>query len=74
MNWVIGIAEIEDVKECIGEDLKHGLCVLLFKPLGKGISLPLPELIAHNSNNILHPKLVEVKNLAGKGICYFENL
>lgn len=74
MNWVIGIAEIEDVKECIGQDLEHGLCVLLFKPLVKGLSLSLPELIAHNSNNIPHPRIVEVENLAGKSSGYFENL
>ena len=74
MNWVIGIAEIEDVKGCVGEDLLHGLCVLLFKPLGKGFRLSLPELIAHNSNEKLHPKLAEVESHAGKSVGYFENL
>ncbi|USE84782.1 HNH endonuclease [Acinetobacter tibetensis] len=74
MNWVIGITEIENVKECIGIDLEHGLCVVLFKTLGRGISLSLPELIAHNSNNIPHPELVQVENLSKRGADYFEKL
>jgi len=74
MNWTIGIAEIEDVKDFLKDDLEHGLCVVLFKSLGKGLSLQLPDLIAHNSGNIINPELAEVEKLSGKSGGYFENL
>lgn len=74
MNWAIGISEIENVTQCIGQDLEHGLCLSLFKPLGKGLCLSLPELIAHNSKTIPHPRIAEVENLSGKNNGYFENL
>tara|TARA_R110001583_G_C5659583_1_gene409519 strand:+ start:3704 stop:4858 length:1155 start_codon:yes stop_codon:yes gene_type:complete len=74
MNWTIAIAETEVVKDFIDEELKHGLCIVLFKSLNKGISLTLPDLIAHNSKNITHSQLDEVEKLAGKSEGYFENL
>lgn len=74
MNWTIGIAEIDDVKELIQEDLEHGLCVVLFKSLDKGLSLTLPELIAHNSGNIINPELAEIEKISGSSEGYFENL
>ncbi|MGR6503713.1 HNH endonuclease [Shewanella sp. Koi 1] len=74
MNWTIGIAEIDDVKDLIQGDLEHGLCVVLFKSLDKGLSLTLPELIAHNSGNIINPELAEVEKISGNSEGYFENL
>lgn len=74
MNWTIGIAEIDDVKDLIQEDLEHGFCVVLFKSLDKGLSLTLPELIAHNSGNIINPELAEVEKISGSSEGYFENL
>lgn len=74
MNWTIGIAEIEDVKGFLKDELEHGLCVVLFKSLGKGLSLQLPDLIAHNSGNIINSELAEVEKLSGRSDGYFENL
>jgi len=74
MNWTIGIAETETVKDYINEELEHGLCIVLFKSLNKGISLALPDLIAHNSKSITHAQLDEIEKLAGKSEEYFENL
>ncbi|MEZ9997567.1 HNH endonuclease [Vibrio lentus] len=74
MNWTIGIAETEIVKDFINEELEHGLCIVLFKSLNKGISLTLPDLIAHNSKNIIHTQLNEIEKLTGKSDGYFESL
>lgn len=74
MNWVIGVAKVEDVKDLITEKLEQGLCITLFKTLGKGISLSLPELIAHNGNSTINPELEKVKTLSGKCVDYFKNL
>jgi hypothetical protein len=74
MNWNIALAELEDVRELMGEDLRHGICVILFKTLGKGVSISLPELIAHNQNLVTHQDLVEVEGLANNSVGYFENL
>jgi len=74
MNWTIGIAETEVVKDLINGGLEHGLCIVLFKSLNKGINLALPDLIAHNSKNITHPQLYEIEKLTGKSEGYFKNL
>lgn len=74
MNWTIGIAAIDDVKDFLTGDLEHGLCVVLFKSIEKGLSLTLPELVAHNSGNIIHPELDKVEELSGSNEGYFESL
>lgn len=74
MNWNIALAEIEDIKELMGEDMREGICVILFKTIGKGVSVSLPELIAHNQNLVKHQDLVEAEGLANKSVGYFENL
>ncbi len=74
MNWNIALAEIEDIRELMGEDMRHGTCVILFKTLGKGVSISLPELIAHNHNIVTHQDLAEAEGLANKSVGYFENL
>jgi hypothetical protein len=74
MNWNIALAEIEDIKELMGEDMRDGICVILFKTIGKGVSVSLPELIAHNQGLVTHQDLVEAEGLANKSVGYFENL
>lgn len=74
MNWNIALAEMEDIRELMGEDMHNGMCVMLFKTLGKGLSISLPELIAHNQNLVIHQDLAEVEELANSSVGYFENL
>lgn len=74
MNWTIAIAKNEIIQDCINKEVEHGLCVVLFKSINKGISLTLPDLVAHNSRNIIHPELGEIEKLTGKSEGYFENL
>ena len=74
MNWTIVIAENEPIQDYINKELEQGLCVVLFKSINKGIRLTLPELIAHNSRNIIQPELGEIEKLTGKSEGYFENL
>ena len=74
MNWVIGIAQINDVKDLIDSKLKQGLCVVLYKSINKGVTLSFPELIAHNSGNMLNPELTKIEALSGKNTGYFQSL
>lgn len=74
MNWTIGITPTEAVKECIDDSLANGICVVLFKAINKGVTLSLPDLIAHNFNNLPHPELVAVESRANRSTGYFENL
>lgn len=74
MNWNIAIAEMEDIRDLMGEDIRDGMCVILFKTLGKSISISLPELINHNQNLVTHQDLAEVQRLANQSTDYFESL
>ncbi|AIT09199.1 hypothetical protein LO80_03905 [Candidatus Francisella endociliophora] len=74
MNWTIGIAEIDNIKDHIQGDLEHGICIILFKSLEKGLSLTLPELIAHNSGNIINLELAEVDKISRNNEGYFAKL
>lgn len=74
MNWGIGIAKTEDVKDLLGKDLLHGLSIILFKTLGESVSISLIDLIAHNLGNITNKDLQRIELLSDKSAGYFENL
>ncbi len=74
MNWVVNCAKIDEVSDQITSELSHGICVILYRSLNKGIKLSLPELIAHNQGSIIHQELAEVEKLAGLNEGYFANL
>lgn len=73
-NWVINCAKMDDVSDLLSNDMLHGICLVLFKPIKKCLTLSLPQLIAHNSRNIVHQELYEIEQLAGLHSKYFHSL
>ncbi len=74
MNWFIKSTQLDIVKDFITDDLKNGLCIVLFKTLNKGIKISFPDLIAHNHGNILHPELAAIQKQSDLHNDYFKNL
>ena len=74
MNWLIHCARLDNIKNFMTDDLLHGLCVVLFKTLNKGITLSLLELLAHNQGCSTHPELERIEQRAAFYGDYFKNL
>ena len=74
MNWVVMCAMLDELSTQEIEELGDGMCIVLFKSLQKGFKLSLPELIAHNSGNVIHSELDKVSRLANEHSDYFKNL
>ena len=74
LNWIVMCAELGDVTEEEINDLREGLCIVLFKSINKGLRLTLTELIAHNCGNIVHSELGTIEELANEHSDYFKNL
>jgi len=64
MNWVVICAKCQDLTSEQIKTLGGGICIVLFKPLNKGLKMTLLELIAHNLGKSIHPDLAEIEKSA----------
>ncbi|NCC23332.1 MAG: HNH endonuclease [Alphaproteobacteria bacterium] len=75
LNWVVQCAVIGEIPEremmALGED---GLCVILFKPIGKCVELPFVDFLAHKTGDIINEELSEVETRIRDNSGYFANL
>lgn len=75
MHWVVKCAQKSDLSE---DDLKaihdHGITVVLFDSIGKGITLPLVDFLAHQTGDIPNPEISQIEAKMNQHKDFFENL
>lgn len=68
LNWIVKCADMNDLtQEDINNNLGDGICLVLFEPLKKCVSLTYPEFLAHKTGDQPHPELVEIANKVSHG-------
>lgn len=75
LNWIVQCA---DAREIPGEPLatlgEKGICVILFKTIGKCIELPFVDFLAHKTGDIVNEELSTIEARIRDNIGYFSNL
>ncbi len=75
LNWCVQCANVDDLShdniEKLGEE---GLCIVLYKSLGKGFEMSLAEFLAHKTRNIPHSEMALIETMIDKYSDYFKNL
>jgi hypothetical protein len=75
LNWAVQCAKINDLNqkdiEIIGED---GMCIVIFKPIGKCVVLSFAEFIAHKNGLQFNEELSKIEEKIRDNSNYFSNL
>lgn len=74
MNWTVNCAKVDKINIDKIQKISNGLCIILFRPIKKVVTLTLPELIAYRTGTFKHPELDAVDKLADVHKDYFKNL
>lgn len=75
LNWLVQCADVAEIPEqkmrVLGE---NGLCIILFKAIGKCIELPFVDFVAHKTGDIPNDELSAVEARIRDNSGYFVNL
>jgi hypothetical protein len=75
LNWSIKCAKVEDLTsqdmDILGEE---GLCIILYKSLGKGFEMSFADFLAHKTGDISNSQIASVELLINKQSNYFADL
>lgn len=74
LNWTVMCANYDNLDAEDLERLGDGLVIVLYRNLQRGVSLTLPEYLAHKCGVAPHPELAQVTAIANLHRDYFKNL
>ena len=74
LNWVVMCASHEGLTEEDIGPLREGLVIVLYRQLQRGVTLTLPEYVAHKCGSVPHSALTEISARLSLYPDYFKNL
>jgi len=74
LNWTVQCASCDNLTADDLARIGDGMVIILYKPLQRGLTLTLPQYMAHKCGAHINAEIVEINAKANKHIDYFKNL